>query len=292
MFIACTADGGIGLVDDAGSTYSDMTTVVSERYPGHGQSKFCWRCFCKHFSALHEEMLAVYPNSERMPVSSILLANPVVSPSKIVAASANSVSHVKEMQDRSPKAPPTSWLNDFDVFLKAPSSMIGPGADVLLPPAVVARGAEVHHEVELAVVMSHGGFRLTPEEARGAILGYTIALDVTERGLGDRSRRKSYDTFTPVGPWILPDADVADPNDLAITMSIDGRTVQETSTAELIHNVESIVCYASERMTLEPGDLILTGAGPGTGPIQAGQRLSAYIQSIGTLELGVQIDER
>jgi 2-keto-4-pentenoate hydratase/2-oxohepta-3-ene-1,7-dioic acid hydratase in catechol pathway len=292
MFIACSADGGVGLVDESGEEFADLTHIVSGRFPGHGRSRFCWKCFCSNFADLYEEMRAAFPDSPREPLTPKALGIPTPSPSKIVAASANSVSHVDEMKERASGRATANWLNDFDVFLKAPSSLVGPGGDILLPRVAVERGAEVHHEVELTAVIGGGGFRLTPEQAREAILGYTIGLDITERGGGDRSRRKSYDTFTPVGPWIVPREQLEDVSNLAITLEIDGEQVMVTSTAELIHDVASIVSYASERMTLEPGDLVLTGAGPGVGPIQAGQQLSARIEGVGTLEVGVRLDDR
>jgi 2-keto-4-pentenoate hydratase/2-oxohepta-3-ene-1,7-dioic acid hydratase in catechol pathway len=180
------------------------------------------------------------------------------------------------------------WMMNFDVFLKAPSAISGPGEDIVLPREVLDAGQEVHHESELVVVIGAGGKDIPPDEAAGHILGYTAGLDITVRGPADRSRRKSYDTFAPLGPWITTADEAGDPEGLVIDLvrnGVDHR--QHSRTRDMITPVPAIVSYASRMMTLVPGDLIFTGAPPGVGPIHAGDVLETRISRIGSMTIGV-----
>ena len=130
----------------------------------------------------------------------------MLNPGKIVATASNYGEHVDEMREvvlERVAGRVDEWLLDFDVFLKSTSSIAGPGDVITLPAGPVREGREIHHECELALVIGTGGSRIDPSRALEHVLGYTIALDMTVRGDGDRSRRKSYDTFTPIGPWLV-----------------------------------------------------------------------------------------
>ncbi len=198
---------------------------------------------------------------------------PPVRPGKIVAVGRNYAAHAAEMGNEVPTAPL--------LFLKAPSSVIGPGEPILLPP----QSAEVHHEAELAVVLGHRCRDLAPQEAAGVILGYTCANDVTARDLqrrdGQWARAKSFDTFCPLGPWIETDLD---PTDVAVRCWVNGELRQEGRTAQMVFPVLELVAYVSQMMTLEPGDVILTGTPAGVGPLQAGDRVVVEVEGIGRLE--------
>jgi 2-keto-4-pentenoate hydratase/2-oxohepta-3-ene-1,7-dioic acid hydratase in catechol pathway len=119
------------------------------------------------------------------------------------------------------------------------------------------------------------------------VLGYTIGLDMTARGDGDRSRRKSYDTFTPLGPWIVTADEVGDPHTLEITLTLGGRVRQHVNSGDMVHKIPEILAYASGIMRLEPGDVILTGAPPGVGPVQAGDVMETSISHIGGMRVPV-----
>jgi 2-keto-4-pentenoate hydratase/2-oxohepta-3-ene-1,7-dioic acid hydratase in catechol pathway len=159
----------------------------------------------------------------------------------------------------------------------------------VLPPEVLAAGQEVHHEAELVVVIGAGGKDISPDEAPGHILGYTIGLDITVRGAADRSRRKSYDTFAPLGPWITTADEAGDPAGLEIDLIRNGNDHRQRSrTRDMITPVPEIVSYASKMMTLLPGDLIFTGAPPGVGPVHPGDVLETRISRIGSMTIGVR----
>jgi 2-keto-4-pentenoate hydratase/2-oxohepta-3-ene-1,7-dioic acid hydratase in catechol pathway len=176
----------------------------------------------------------------------------------------------------------------FDVFLKAPSSIVGPGEPVVLPAEPVATGKEIHHEGELTFVIGRGGAQIAESDALDHVLGYTIGLDMTVRGEGDRSRRKSYDTFTPIGPWLVTADEVGDPHDLQVTLSVNGSLRQDVRTSTMTTRIPVIVAYASSVMRLDPGDIVMTGAPAGVGPVVAGDEIVTTIERIGSMRTPVR----
>lgn len=250
-----------------------------------------WRGMIANFSDLRPAIEAAAAANRSQPLDLSRLSAPALNPSKILACASNYRAHVEEMhgvQERTLGAV-HSWMMDFDVFLKAPSSLAGPAAEIVLPQDVVDSGNEVHHESELVIVIGQGGKDLPVESAMDAVLGYTIGLDITVRGEGDRSRRKSYDTFSPIGTWITTADEADDPDNFAIRLVLNGSDLrQDVNTKDLITSVPEIVSYASRMMTLEPGDLIFTGAPPGVGPIVAGDALDVSISSLGSMMFNVR----
>jgi 2-keto-4-pentenoate hydratase/2-oxohepta-3-ene-1,7-dioic acid hydratase in catechol pathway len=166
------------------------------------------------------------------------------------------------------------------LFFKPPSALIGPGAEIIIPP----QSKQVEHEAELAVVIGRRGHSITPSDANDHIFGYTIANDVTARDL-QRSdalwtRAKGFDTFCPLGPWIEIDLD---PTDILITCHVNGEMRQMTSTHDMVFTVRQLIAFASSIMTLEPGDLILTGTPAGVSQVFPGDIIEVKIDGIGTL---------
>jgi 2-keto-4-pentenoate hydratase/2-oxohepta-3-ene-1,7-dioic acid hydratase in catechol pathway len=211
-----------------------------------------------------------------IPLRKVRLLAPVL-PSKIITVGRNYVEHTREMEVDVPEIPL--------LFLKPPSSVIGSGAPVLLPP----QSKQVEHEAELAVVISKTGRWIHPEEAPDYILGYTVANDITARDL-ERSdlqwtRAKSFDTFCPLGPWIETELD---PADVLITCRVSGELRQMASSREMVFNIPQLVAFISAVMTLEPGDVIMTGTPAGVGPLRDGDVVEAEVEGIGTLRNPVQ----
>jgi 2-keto-4-pentenoate hydratase/2-oxohepta-3-ene-1,7-dioic acid hydratase in catechol pathway len=133
-----------------------------------------------------------------------------------------------------------------------------------------------------------GGKDIAPCDALSRIAGYTIGLDITVRGKADRSRRKSYDTFSPLGPWLVTSDEAADPADMDIELERNDVTKQKVSTRDMLVPVQDIVAYASRVMTLLPGDVLFTGAPPGVGPIEPGDTLRVRISRLGEMGLTVR----
>ncbi len=198
---------------------------------------------------------------------------PPCTPSKVVAVGLNYRDHAKELNLPVPDTP--------IVFLKPPTAVIGPG-DVVLYPAA---SSQVDYEAELGVVMKDRAKNISPADAREHILGYTCANDVTARDLqkkdGQWTRAKSFDTFCPVGPWIETDLN---PDDLLIESYLNGARQQSSRTSQLIFTVDYLVSFISGIMTLEPGDLIITGTPAGIGPMKPGDEIEIRIEGIGSLK--------
>jgi 2-keto-4-pentenoate hydratase/2-oxohepta-3-ene-1,7-dioic acid hydratase in catechol pathway len=212
------------------------------------------------------------------PIELVKLLPPVV-PGKIICVGRNYLDHAREQNVEVPEIPL--------LFLKPTTSLIGPGGTIFLPP----QSQRVEHEAELAVVIGKRGKRIQPEDARKHILGYTIANDVTARDIqrkdGQWTRGKGFDTFCPMGPWIETEIDEVD---LQITCRVNGELRQFTSTREMIFSVPQLVAFISACMTLEAGDVILTGTPAGTEVITAGDSISITIEGIGTLENKVALE--
>lgn len=210
------------------------------------------------------------------------LGSPIARPHKIVAVGLNYADHAVEAGLETPAEP--------ILFTKATSSMSGPHDDVILPPGAT----KVDWEVELGVVIGATGRHLTDEDAAAAIIcGYVMANDVSERAHqlergGQWVKGKSADTFCPVGPWLVTADQVADPLDLEMRLSVNGVTRQHGSTSTMIFSPTFCVAYISRFMTLEPGDLVLTGTPPGVG-LATGEYLSeGDVMELEIEGLGVQ----
>ena len=286
-----SADGAarLGVVDDAAGTLVDVTAALPWPHDPDPVTAGWWRGLCRDFHTLGPALADAAAAGTPVPLSGTALRAPVLGPSKIVAAASNYADHVAEMHDVQERTlgRVESWMMNFDIFLKAPSSVVGPGASIVLPPDVVAAGHEVHHESELVVVIGRGGRDIPAESALDAVLGFTAGLDITVRSAADRSRRKSYDTFTPLGPWIATADEIGDGSDLDIELVCGGETRQSVNTRDLVVPVAQIVAYASSIMTLNPGDLLFTGAPPGVGPISSGEKLEMSISRIGAMDVTV-----
>lgn len=288
MKLALFGDWRLGVV------IGDRIVDVSGAVPGYDPDPLTagwWRALCRDFADLRPRLAVVAAAGEPLPLASVRLRPPVLGPSKVLACACNYPGHVEEMHEvqRRTLGHAVDWMMNFDVFLKAPSALCGPADAIVLPPAVLSAGQEIHHEAELVVVIGTGGRDIPQEQALSHVLGYTIGLDITVRGAADRSRRKSYDTFAPVGPWLTTADEAGDPADLDIDLIRNGEDHrQHVNTRDLITPVPAIVSYASQIMTLLPGDLIFTGAPAGVGPIFPGDVLETRISRLGAMTISVQ----
>ena len=216
------------------------------------------------------------------PVTANGLQAPVPRPPKLIAAFGN----YREGSDRERQTQ--------DMFLESPDSVIGPKGTVVLPdhPATI-----FHHEAELALVVGSQAKDLPADErALEALAGYTCAIDVSARGLGrvGPSRiGKSFDTFTPLGPAIVTVDEVADPQDLRVTLSVNGEPRQDYSTADMEYSVVEVLAYISSYMTLVPGDVIMCGTNhQGLGALQDGDHVEMSISGVGALAVSVRDPKR
>ncbi|MCB0046410.1 MAG: fumarylacetoacetate hydrolase family protein [Caldilineaceae bacterium] len=195
-----------------------------------------------------------------------------VTPSKIVCVGRNYAAHAAELGNEVPTEPL--------IFLKPPSSLNIPGGEVVYP----AISSRVDHEGELAVVIGKRCRNLRAEDADSVIFGYTIANDVTARDLqkqdGQWTRGKGFDTFAPIGPWIDT---TFDPANRQVRCLVNGEVRQDANTADLIFPIGRILEHVTRFMTLEAGDVILTGTPEGVGPVQPGDVMTVEIEGLGSL---------
>lgn len=233
--------------------------------------RFGW-IFEDQVGAVEGDLFGAYRRLEAdIPLDRVRLLAPVL-PGKILAVGKNYADHAREMASEVPELP--------ILFMKPPSAIIGPGDAILLPP----QSQRIEHEAELAVVIGQKCRWVTPQQAGDYIFGYTIANDVTARDLqqsdGQWTRSKGFDTFCPLGPWIVTDLD---PADALITCRVNDELRQMASTREMVFTVNQLVSYISSVMTLMPGDVILTGTPAGVGHLLAGNTVDVSIEGIGSL---------
>ncbi len=200
-----------------------------------------------------------------------------VAPSKLVAVGLNYAEHIKEMS-RTPLGTPLIWF-------KAPSSLLPHKGRI----EIAYPEHQTDFEIELAVVIGATAKNVTARKALESVFGYSIGLDISDRDLQKSEKQfgrcKSFDTYTPIGPFVY--ADVDDVRDLAIELRQNGEPKQRARTSQMIYSVAEIVAFASRSLTLLPGDVILTGTPSGVGPIRAGDELEARIGEWPSLQIGV-----
>lgn len=204
---------------------------------------------------------------------------PVI-PSKLVAIGLNYIDHAEETKLPLPKVPL--------IFFKAPSAVIGPKQDIIIPKD----SNRTDYEAELGVVIGKKARYVKESEALSYVLGYTCCNDVSERAIqksdGQFARAKSFDTFAPCGPYIVTDID---PSDLKIELIQNGVVKQSSRTSKLVFNVPHLISFITRAMTLLPGDIISTGTPAGIGPMSPGDTIEVRIEKVGSLINGVKLEE-
>jgi len=266
-----------------GLQYSYLTTNATDVKAKGGTVKivrFAWQGETRYglvegdvVHAVEGGLFGALEQSERIgTLSEVQLLAPCT-PTKIVAVGLNYADHAAEAHREVPTEPL--------IFLKPPSAVIGPGENVAYPPI----SQRVDYEAELAVVIGRRVRNISADEALNCVLGYTCGNDVTARDLQHQddqwTRSKSFDTFCPLGPWIVTRLD---PSDLSIEGRVNGEVRQRSRTHHMIFPVAQLIHFVAQVMTLQPGDVILTGTPAGIGPLQRGDRVEVEIEGIGVLE--------
>jgi 2-keto-4-pentenoate hydratase/2-oxohepta-3-ene-1,7-dioic acid hydratase in catechol pathway len=194
-------------------------------------------------------------------------------PSKVVAVGLNYVDHAGELNMDVPKEPV--------IFLKPTEAVIGPGDEIVYPDT----SEQVDYEAEISVVIKKRASRVTEDDAGEYILGYTCANDVTARDLqrkdGQWTRAKGFDTFAPIGPWVETDFD---PSDVTVQSILNGEIKQSSSTKNMIFGIPKLVSFITNVMTLNPGDVIMTGTPPGVGSMDRGDEIEVVVEGLASLK--------
>jgi 2-keto-4-pentenoate hydratase/2-oxohepta-3-ene-1,7-dioic acid hydratase in catechol pathway len=273
-----------GVVD--GATIRDVTSVLDvlppHRYP-----------FPEHdiliasLDHVQARIRTALPGARTLPLESVKLLSPVANPGKLVAAPVNYRKHLDEVKTDSQlhagNPSHTITIEKAGLFLKATSSLVG-AADGI---AIHRPERRTDHEVELACVIGREARNVPRADGLRYVAGYCIGLDVSIRGSEDRSFRKSPDSYSVLGPWLVTADEIPDPGVLDLQITVNGELRQKSNTRYLILGVAELVEMASSFYTLHPGDVIFTGTPEGVSPIESGDRIVATIEKIGSMEVAV-----
>jgi 2,4-diketo-3-deoxy-L-fuconate hydrolase len=275
-------DNRLGVV--LGDHIADVT-VVLESLPAYRWPLPLGDALIANLVRLRPQIEALAANASRVPLSTAKLLSPVANPSKIIGAPVNYQKHIDEAKaDKQINVGnDVKTIDYYGLFLKANSSLIGASQ-----PVEIAQPERRHdHEAELGVIIGKECRNVSRAEALEYVAGYSIALDMTVRGSEDRSFRKSLDTYSVLGPWLVTRDEVSNPGILDLWLTVNGQHRQRTNTNMLIYDVPRLIEYASMFYTLLPGDIIMTGTPEGVGPVVPGDVLDVGIQSIGTMQVKV-----
>jgi 2-keto-4-pentenoate hydratase/2-oxohepta-3-ene-1,7-dioic acid hydratase in catechol pathway len=282
-------DNRLGLVE--GYTLRDVTRAAEKlpqlRWPfPHGDQLIAWLDTLKR--AIEDAAQA----SPRKLISEVKLLSPIANPPRIIGAPLNYKLHVDEAAD--PAINHGVQLANFDgfatpidkhgLFLKSQTGAVGPseGIEIKFP------GRRNDHEIELAVIIGRGGKNIPREYAFDHIAAYTIGLDMTVRGTEDRSFRKSADSYSVLGPWLVTKDEITDPGNLNMHIAVNRETRQSANTRDMLVPIPDLIARLSKVYALYPGDVIMTGTPEGVSEIQPGDTIIASIEQIGAMEVKVR----
>ncbi len=218
-------------------------------------------------------------------VANVALRSPVANPTKILGTSANPADRAGEARERPETASgePGRTAAACGLFLRAASALAGAAEGIA--PGHANRPND--HGVGLAIVVGRAGKNVAPEDALGHVAGYAIGLDVTLRGVEDRSLRKSLDGYAVIGPWMTTADEIADPDGLGLRILVNGEPRREAGAAMPASGCRELIAGASRFCTLYPGDVVTTGAPGGVGPLRPGDRLRCELDIVGAMEVSV-----
>jgi 2-keto-4-pentenoate hydratase/2-oxohepta-3-ene-1,7-dioic acid hydratase in catechol pathway len=285
-------DNRLGIVDpstslEASGVVRDVTAALEVlpqvRYPLPQYDPLI-----AHLPQVLARALVIAQGAPALPLADCRLLSPVASPGKLVAAPVNYYAHLDEVRaDKSlhhNNPAHTVTIHTAGLFLKATSSLVGPGEGVVIRKP----DRRTDHEVELAVIIGKTASQVSSSDAMSYVAGYAIGLDITIRGTEDRSFRKSVDTHSVLGPWLVTADEIPDPGRLDLQIAVNGEQRQKSNTSRLILGVPELIELASSFYTLHPGDIIFTGTPEGVSPIEPGDEIVAAIESIGTMRVRVR----
>lgn len=278
-------DSRLGVVE--GGLVRDVTAALDvlpvRRYPFPRHD-----VLIENLNDLVARVRAIAADAPSRPLDGLALLSPVANPGKLIAAPVNYQKHLDEVRGDATlhhdNPGHTLTIHNAGVFLKATSSLVGPGEGVVIRSA----DRRTDHEVELAFVIGRTACRVSRSEAMQYVAGYAIGLDITIRGSEDRSFRKSADTYSVLGPWLVTADEIPQPGSLDLELHVNGERRQQSNTRYLILGVAELIELASSFYTLYPGDVVFTGTPEGVSPIEPGDRVVATIGTIGTMEVSVR----
>ncbi|HEY9281230.1 MAG TPA: fumarylacetoacetate hydrolase family protein [Eoetvoesiella sp.] len=285
MKIAVFDEYRIGLVQ--GDDVCDVTGALPSFLDELPAQRMNW--LIANWTVMAERLDAYRQSGRVLPLAGIKLLPPNPAPPHVFAAPANYQKHIGELGSRAVTKGGRS-AREQGFFLKAPASLVGAGGNIMLPSGSSRR---FDHESELAVVIGRHARNVPRDEAMDYVFGYSCLIDATmriEQGVAEeeRSMRKSFETFTPMGPYLVTVDEVAEPGSLQNRLWVNDELRQEANTSEMIVGIAELIEMISSVLPLQPGDVIATGTPAGVGPFAAGDRVKIAIESVGEMTLDVR----
>ena len=275
-------DNRLGVVTDKG--IHDVTELLAQ-LPHWTYPLPVFDPFVKNLPKLRPALEQQSKQSTPKPLKGVRLLSPIANPGKIIAAPVNYKKHLEEVlaQKELHHGNLINEIHRAGLFLKATSSLIGAGQRIEL----VHLDRRNDHEVELVVIIGKPARKVSAANALDHVAGYCIGLDITIRGPEERSFRKSPDTYTVLGPWMVTTDELDDPSRLSFSIAVNGEIRQDANTDDLVLGVKELIELASSFYTLHPGDIILTGTPQGVGPVCPGDVLLARMDRLGDMRVEV-----
>ena len=276
-------DNRLGLVQ--GDFVLDVTAALDAlpayRYPLPRTDQLI-----ENLEMLKPHILAAAKGAKSLPLDQVKLLPPVANPGKIVAAPVNYKAHLEESRNdvEINFNRKVIEIQTIGLFLKATSSIVGASEGV----AVSMPERRNDHEIELVAIIGKPARNVSKEDALDYVAAYCIGLDMTIRGQEERSLRKSLDTFTVLGPWMVTPDEVGEPNSQQMVLTVNDEPRQNANTGDLIMNVRDLISWASTFYTLQPGDILMTGTPDGVNRVVPGDTIHATIEKIGGMKVKVR----
>jgi 2,4-didehydro-3-deoxy-L-rhamnonate hydrolase len=285
MRICRFAENRVGLVlgDEVVDVTSALDALPEYRYPLPTID-----LLVANLTTLRPAFERIAATAPRHRVESVKLRSPVANPGKIVAAPVNYKKHLDEAR-ADPQIHHQNQIAEIQrvgLFLKATSSLIGPADPVVIRHS----DRRTDHEIELVAVIGKEASRVSRDSALDHVAAYAIGLDITVRGPEERSLRKSVDTYSVVGPWMVTADEITDPTALELELTVNDETRQKANTRDLVIDLADLIAYASSFYTLKPGDLVFTGTPEGVGPIVPDDTIKTSITGVGRMITHVRGD--
>ena len=275
-------DNRLGLVE--GDVLRDVTAAL-DVLPGYGYPLPQFDPLIANLDALTARIKMLAPAAPVLPLTGRKWLAPVANPGKIIGAPVNYKKHLQEARDDAQihHNSQIAEIQKIGLFLKATSSLVGASHGVVLQHG----DRRNDHEAELVVVIGKAGRNITRANAHLHIAGYSSGLDMTTRGPEERSLRKSIDTYSVLGPWLVTADDIPNAGNLDFSLTVNGEVKQKANTSDLILNIGQLIEFASSFYSLLPGDLIYTGTPEGVGPVLPGDTIVTEFEGIGRMHVSV-----
>jgi 2-keto-4-pentenoate hydratase/2-oxohepta-3-ene-1,7-dioic acid hydratase in catechol pathway len=283
MRICWFDDNRLGLVRDGRvlDVSAALTALPAPTYPAPKGDPLI-----THLDRMRPEMEAAAKGARSFAIGEVKFLSPVQSPTKVIGTPTNYAAHVAEAKEQVAdfKQRYTGSIEEQGLFLKANSALVGPGEGVTLR----FPDRRTDHEMELGIVIGRKVSNISEADALGCIAGYALALDMVVRGTEDRSFRKSIDTYSVLGPWMVTADEVKDPQNLSFSLAVNGEIRQQSNTGKMLMGIACQIAWGSTFYTLWPGDIIMTGTCEGVSRVQPGDTMHCIIEGIGEMDVAVR----